>query len=248
MNKKRILTIVAVVIVIISVLVGLYALINMGKQYVIDQQQLEFRESVNNYVPDLDMEAYLKEKERWNLEPSAPVSEYGMMNVNGNTFYFGMTMQEVIDFGYPYTEYLDDENGNGLASLVIYYNEDDKERITPAMMNLYFRLKEGGDRLSYEDYELSSVNLNEYSPGHNQEKFYIGEISHNAEIIYGIHTDMTYQEVMEILDPLGEEAEVVLRNDAGHYMTVQVTMGECIYVLSFRELRLCEMEMALIRN
>lgn len=248
MKKKHIFIALAVIVILILVFVGLHILNKKKTQLEYAQLQQDYRESVNNYVPDLDMEAYLKEKEKWNLDPSAPVSEYGMINVNGNTYYLGMTMQEVIDFGYPYVEYLDEEDGNGLGSLVLYYDEDDKDAVTPAMINLTFRLKEGGDRLSRDDYELSSFHLNEYSVSYNQQEYYFGKLSHNAEIIYGIKTDMTYQEVMAILEPLGEQAEVTLRNEAGPYMTVHVTMGEHVYVLNFREMRLSEMNMFLEEN
>lgn len=245
MNKKRILVVLAVIAVIIPLGIGIHMLIKKNQQQQYEKRQLEYRESMENYVPNIDMDAYFKEKERWDIEPSVPVSDYGMMNVNGDTYYFGMTMQEVIDFGYPYSEYLDEGNGSGLGSLVLYYNEDDKEAVTPAMMNLTFRLREGGDPLSYDDYELGSINLNEYCVSGRQQEYYTGRLSHNAEIIHGIHTDMTYEEVMAILEPLGEQVEVHLGHEASPYVTMKVTMGECIYILNFRELRFCEMNMFL---
>ncbi len=238
-NKRLIIKLIFFIFVVIGLIFVLCFLQKKYDQDKYDRLQLKFRESIPNYTPDFDEEKYDKEKEALHLMPSEPVTDYGIINVNGNNYYLGMTMKEVIDFGYPYHEWLNEEDGSGLASLSVFYDRKDEKLGSTPMINCTFCLIENSDKSSYEDYELTSMSLNYV----DSSKFYSERISYNAEIIYGIQTDMTYQEIMEILEPYEDQIKVQLLSDAGPLFTMKLYTDNYVYVFKFREMHLLEISL-----
>lgn len=246
-NKRLIIKLICFIFVVIGLIFILCLLQKKYDQNKYDRLQLKFQESIPNYTPDFDEEKYDNEKEALHLEPSEPVTDYGIINVNGNNFYLGMTMKEVIDLGYPYHEWLNEEDGNGLASLSVFYDKKDEKLGFTPMINCTFCLIENGDKSSYEDYELSSLSLN-YVDSSKSSKDYSERISYNAEIIYGIRTDMTYQEIMEILEPYEDRIKVELFSDAGPLLTMKLYTDNHVYVFKFREMHLLEISMYYVED
>lgn len=243
MNKKVIMKALAIIFILIAAFVLLLVIMNIYNKRKAEQRQIEYRESADNYVSDFDEENYFKEKERLEIPSSEPVTEYGAMNVGGDTYYLGMTMQEIVDFGYSYHEWLDgDEIGSG--SLAVFLEGEEGRFSMPPMLNCYFSLVEGGDADSYEDYRLTSLRLNHFYLGGYQ-KYYFGHMSYNAEIIHGIKTDMSYREIMDILEPYEEagQARIELLSDGGSIMFMRLLEGETVYVFTFKDMYLNEINM-----
>lgn len=243
-NKKVMIKGAIILSVIIAAFVLLFVIMSSYHKREANRRQIEYRETFRNYADEFDAENYRKEKERLGLSPSEPVSECGAINVGGDEYYLGMTMQEIVDLGYLYHEWLDgDEIGRG--SLVLYLNDEDARAVTPVMLNCSFDLAEGGDADSYEDYVLSGIHLGEVWLGGSR-VYYDGRISYNAEVIHGIRTDMSYWEIMDILEPYEEKGQLRIElfgSGDNTYLIVRVIEGGVVYVYEFWDMHLRNIHM-----
>lgn len=247
-NKKVIQKGLLILLVIIAVLALLFVFIKVHTKKEATKRQAEYRESAGNYVDDFDEENYRKEKERLGLPSSEPVKECGVMNVGGDTFYLGMTMQEVVDFGYDYEEWLDGDQ-IGYGSMALYLDKDGPIFDMPPMLDCGFELAEGKDGDSYKDYRLSFLHLNQIWGGGWQE-YYSGRLSYNAEIVHGIKTDMSYREIMDILEPYEETGQVRIELFGGGGNSLYMRMFEdgTVYVFEFTHMHLQEIHIFMEEN
>lgn len=243
-NKKVMIKGAIILFAIIAVFALLFVIMGIYNKWKEAKRQIEYRETFRNYADEFDAENYGKEKERLGLSPSEPVSECGAINVGGDEYYLGMTMQEIVDLGYPYHEWLDgDEIGRG--SLALYLNEEDARADTPVMLNCGFDLAEGGDADSYEDYVLSGIHLGEVWLGGSR-VYYDGRISYNAEVIHGIRTDMSYWEIMDILEPYEKKGQLRIElfgSGDNAYVIVRVIEGGVVYTYEFWDMHLRNIHM-----